>query len=575
MARSKKSAPAKKTAKKATARKSPERKPPSRASKAKAKTAKTNGAVPEKSAEPAAEPPVVAESPSGVAFDGPLALGFANGQSPAVMQYVARLRGIGTVPLGRPITYLELGCRDAMTAGLLAAALPRASVVSVGDDAGVIARGRTLAESAGLSNVRYLRGDLGALDGLELPDCDFISLHGVMDRVPAAVKTAVARFVSNKLKPGGLAFASYNAMPGWGPLQPLRRIVQSHRAGDRDKQLDNVVRALQYLKFLRENGAAFFRANPAAESFLDGLLRSDPAQVMRDYFGEPWEPVYFAEVGLTFGQAGLVYCGSTEAERNYTDLTVPETFWPLLDAADNDFLRENQKSLILNESFRRDLYCKPGGKNPADAFGDMVVGATLPADALRGPVRVGRRRMRLAGAIYKDLVPLAASGAYSVAELAGHPAMQEHGRDAVVTALHRLIASGRFRPFAAKAPAAGGTPPRALRLASAFNRTVLGTLTNEPAVYLASPVLGSAIRVDPFQVLMIRAVDEAGLEGAGLEGTLDRVLAILAEGKHTWRRGATPITEPAELRQAAEAQFDSFRENWMPLLHRFGILEAA
>ena len=113
--------------------------------------------------------------------------------------------------------------------------------------------------------------------------------------------------------------------------------------------------------------------------------------------------------------------------------------------------------------------------------------------------------------------------------------------------------------------------PREFRIASDFNRTVLrDRLLTEPVAYLASPVLGSGIRVDLFQGLMMQGMDQAGLEG-----TVDHVLAVLGQGKHAWRRGGEEITDPAELRKVAESQFEAFRKGWTPLLYRFGILEAA
>ncbi len=578
MARSKKTTPAKKKATKKTAKKAPAAK---KAAKSKAKpetpAASDSDAAVNAPAEMASAQPraAAAETPSGIAFDGPLALSFSNGQSPSMMQYVARLRGIATVSLQEPFTYLELGCRVGMASSLLAAAFPHASFIGIDSDAEQIGRARATAEAGGLGNLQFIEHGMDYLTTLDLPPCDFISLHGVIDRVAPSSRQGLADFVAKTLKPGGLAYVSYNAMPGWAPLQPLRRVILNHRGSDPAKTLENTVTGLQYLRYLRENDAAFFAANPAAQSFLDRLLASEPGHVLRDYFSDAWEPLYFPEVGLSFGQAGMAYCGSTEVERNYTDLIVPKTFWEMLNGAENDFLRESHKSLILNESFRRDLYCKPGEKVPAGeretGFADVVFGSTLPIGSIRSEVRVGPHRMRLGDPIYRDLVPVAIGGGYSLSELMAHPALSDHDGEAILTAMQRLVASGQFRPFAAKGPLVDGAMPREFRIASDFNRAILRErLMNEPVTYLASPVLGSGIRVDLFQGLMMQGMDQAGLDG-----TVDHVLGVLAKGTHTWRRGGKEITDPEELRSVAESQFDAFRKGWTPLLYRFGILEAA
>ena len=53
-----------------------------------------------------------------------------------------------------------------------------------------------------------------------------------------AVRDEIRAFIRAKLKPGGLAMVSYNAMPGWAHVQPIRRIMRAHAASVPGNSLD-------------------------------------------------------------------------------------------------------------------------------------------------------------------------------------------------------------------------------------------------------------------------------------------------------------------------------------------------
>jgi len=62
----------------------------------------------------------------------------------------------------------------------------------------------------------------------DLPDFDFITLHGIYSWISPENRRTIVEFMRRKLKPGGIVYISYNCMPGWAGMMPLRRLLVEH-----------------------------------------------------------------------------------------------------------------------------------------------------------------------------------------------------------------------------------------------------------------------------------------------------------------------------------------------------------
>jgi SAM-dependent methyltransferase len=132
----------------------------------------------------------------------------------------ARLFGLDPAPLA-DCRVLDVGCGDGANLLAMAAMFPESTFVGIDSAAVPIAEGHERAEDWGLANI-----DLRALDLMNLPDdfgsFDYIVVHGVYSWVPDAVRDGLMALVAEHLAPHGVAFVSYNALPG-GHLRRLTR----------------------------------------------------------------------------------------------------------------------------------------------------------------------------------------------------------------------------------------------------------------------------------------------------------------------------------------------------------------
>lgn len=475
--------------------------------------------------------------------------------------------------LDQPFTYCELGCGNGLTANILAAALPEGSFYAVDLNPAHVANGRGIAEKGGLSNATFIESNFEDLLGADLPRFDYITLQGVYSWVSAEVRRDVVRFIDKFLKDGGLVYNGYNALPGWASQMPLRQIMLSYTAAMKGNTLVKAAEGLKYLKLLRDNGAAYFKQNPDAGTALDRLLEADLRYVVHEFFNESWQPQYFSEVAGEMAEAGLGYCGTTSFSRNYSDFGMPRKFRDMLKEADNALVRETHKSLILNERFRANVYCRGAKIAPLAErdrfFDDLVIGAVVREEDIKRTVELAGLTVSYTGKIYDDLIAVLADGRRTVGEIVGSAAFRDHQKSVVTKSINNLVAGGQFLPLAGKARESAPAGSEDFRLTLDFNRALLEErMIEDGRCALASEVLGNGVFVGLVPGLLLSALDAVGPAGA-----VDHACAVLDKSGKTLNKDGAALTSAAAHRDAIAAEWVLFRDNMIPQLHRFGIIE--
>src|SRR3569623_2407006 len=173
---------------------------------------------------------------------------FAQSQ-PSRLGGIARLFGLESAPLDGA-RVLELGCASGGNIIPLAMRYPGASFIGVDLARTQVAAGRARIARLGLGNIEIRCQSFSEI-GDELGSFDYIICHGVYSWVPPAVQDAIFRIVGARLSPVGIACISYNVLPGWRMLQPLRDAFMLQIPDDVDS-LARVARARELLTFLSE-----------------------------------------------------------------------------------------------------------------------------------------------------------------------------------------------------------------------------------------------------------------------------------------------------------------------------------
>lgn len=146
---------------------------------------------------------------------------------PEVLAVIARLHGIDAPPV-ETARILHVGGGDGLDAIGMAMTFPNAEVVNFDIAEEALARGRKWSDAAGIANVRHELIDiLEAADTLKGP-FDYILAHGIYAWVPPVVRAAVMPTIARLLSPNGVAFVSYDALPGGYTRTALHEMLLHH-----------------------------------------------------------------------------------------------------------------------------------------------------------------------------------------------------------------------------------------------------------------------------------------------------------------------------------------------------------
>ena len=86
------------------------------------------------------------------------------------------------------------------------------------------------------------------------------------------MREAIVSFINKKLKPGGMVLVSYNALPGWSAMMPLRAIMQTFTAPMQADSISKAREGMRYLKFLNDPQVAELDMNPVIDHPLIGQI---------------------------------------------------------------------------------------------------------------------------------------------------------------------------------------------------------------------------------------------------------------------------------------------------------------
>jgi SAM-dependent methyltransferase len=437
--------------------------------------------------------------------------GIENDLSPLRLRLVAALNGFDPPP-AVDFDYCELGSAHGDTTATLAAAYPHARFVGVDLNPRHIASARAWAKGGRLENIRFLERDFEDLLGEDLPDFDFITAHGVLSWVGPKKRQALIDFASAKLKPGGILYVSYNALPGWAAVEPLRQLILARAMMSDGNSLERARQGLDFAKLMNEMGAEYFTSNPAAKTMLTTMEKHGLPYVVHEYLHAHWVPMYFAQVASEMAAGDLYFIGQLPLYLNYRDVAIPQSLGPLFQSIEDRITFESLKDFALNEYFRRDLFIKgrilPSPAATQSYLDSTAFGTLVGEGAIRRDVRLPHHTLHYAGAIFDALLPVLQEGAAHVATLALRSELAAFGIQRIRDSVLRLAIGAQVSPMEEPTRAVALSHAGVFRVPSAYNRWVLDQVSAESPVVLASTAAGVGIEVPTSEAVAILLLTE-------------------------------------------------------------------
>jgi SAM-dependent methyltransferase len=279
---------------------------------------------------------------------------------PFAQTHPDRLAALGTLFRSEPppldkCRVLELGCGDAGNLVPMALALPGGRFVGIDAAEGAIARGRSLVEALGLTNVTL---EVGEIEKLELPSeaFDYVIAHGVYSWVGASVRDRLLELCGSALSERGIAYVSYNVLPGGRLSGALRDMLVFHTAG-LDDPAERIEQARALLRLLMGGWSDEHEFGAIMRRQSERLLERSDETLFHDELAAVNEPVYFHEFASHAARFGLQYLAEADFFEMQTGV-LPEPVSDELLRVEDVIRREQYLDFIKGRMFRQTLLCR-------------------------------------------------------------------------------------------------------------------------------------------------------------------------------------------------------------------------
>ncbi|MBW9075625.1 methyltransferase regulatory domain-containing protein [Agrobacterium deltaense] len=454
--------------------------------------------------------------------------GFYRQLTPALMSFAALARS-QKFDLSQPsLEYCELGCGQGFSANLLSAANPQIRFHAMDFNPAHIVSARSLAREANLTNVKFYEESFASFQTQAgLPESfDIICLHGVLSWVSEENRQHIVDFVSAKLKPGGLVYVSYNAMPGWAVTLPLRRMLVDRASRTSGPLAPRIDEALDHLSALAEAQADFFKIHAAAGVRLKTMTSMGRNYLAHEYFNRDWTPFYFEDVASQLAEAKLSFVSSLNFLDHFDDLSLSEKQRAVLDLEGDPVRREAVRDFIVNQLFRTDLFCK--GFDPhtersaAGVWLETRFALSTSKEKIPAAIKTRMGQIDVGADPYQQILATFDGRPRSTREVLTSMAGSQVTWSQITQAITVLVGANFLQPCLPEQ----GLAER-IEGCKSFNRAVCRHAeNNEDHQFLASPVTGGGLMVSRAERLYLLAIDE------GKDGPKD------------WARLAWRILEP-------------------------------
>ncbi len=479
----------------------------------------------------------------------------------------------------RTCRVLELGCASGGNLIPLAWRYPQSRFLGVELSHRQAAEGQRLIARLGLTNIEIREGNLLDL-GPALGEFDYLIVHGVYSWVPAPVQEKILRLGGELLAPAGIAYVSFNTLPGWRMRGMLRDMLLYHTR-TATSPAERLTRAHAFLDLLL---AALAKLDAASARYLKEeiprIRRAHPSYLYHEYLAEVNEPCLFRDFVDQAERQGLTYLCDVDLHTLFPS-TLGAEVAEALEGIEDGIEQEQYLDFVRNRNFRQALLCRseatPSREIALERFEDLAFFADLvpPAnldlrrrktqpfrrpngDTLEVEHPLSKAALGLLTGRFPDALPfekiLAAAQAAVTAAGGGRHAEEIGNLFGELFSLfaHQAVGAS-LSPQEFGHPSA---PPRASALALAQAETGLG--------HLATP-RHTTLSLDPLAQRLVTLLDGT----RGLHQLAETLVGELRDGAYALP-GAPPLpTSPERLR----AQVRASCERLLALFERHGILE--
>lgn len=216
-----------------------------------------------------------------------------------------------------------------------------------------------------------------------LPDFDFIGLHGIWAWVSDENRQIILEFINRKLKPGGVVYISYNTQAGWAQMAPIRHLLNQYAsqvASPADSAEARLQQAFDFVENFLQTEPAFAKVNPRLSDLFQQIKHLNPTYLTHEYLGDSWQPQSFEQVAAQLAGIKLDFAGAASHLDTVDAINLSQAQHEQIYAQPDLVVSEMLRDLAVNQNFRREYWVK--GAQKLDKFEQMEGLLGLPLVAI-------------------------------------------------------------------------------------------------------------------------------------------------------------------------------------------------
>lgn len=272
---------------------------------------------------------------------------------PARLAAIARLFDVSPASPER-CRVLEIACGDGANLIPMACSMPRSEFVGFDISQTAIDTGKNLAQELKLENLSLSPVDLREFP-VDAGAFDYIIAHGLYSWIPDALRDNLLALVARHLAPQGVAFVSYNTLPGCHIRRMMWEMLRFHVEPIHDPG-QRVAEARALLGLLAHGQATPDAYGQLVRVEAEQMLERDASYLLHDDLAEINDPVYFHQFLERAERHGLQYLAEAELGA-MSAVGLDPRLRSVLDALD-PVLREQYLDFARGRRFRQTLLCR-------------------------------------------------------------------------------------------------------------------------------------------------------------------------------------------------------------------------
>ncbi len=195
----------------------------------------------------------------------------------------------------------------------------------------------------------------------DLPDFDYIGLHGIWSWISDENRSIIVDFIRRKLKVVGVLYISYNTMPGWAAFAPLRNLMTQHAdviGSPGSGIVSRIDGSIDFASKLIATNPAYARANPQIAERIEKLKDQNRNYLAHEYFNRDWHPMNFAQMAQWLEPAKLQFACSANLLDHVDQINLTPDQQKFLAELPDPMFRESVRDFMINQQFRKDYWVK-------------------------------------------------------------------------------------------------------------------------------------------------------------------------------------------------------------------------